>query len=250
MRLPEPAGDRLGRQHDPELAPMPIDTDRIEALCFDVDGTLRDTDDQLVLRLSRYLRWVGFFFPKRDPQPFARKMIMAIENPGNLLLGLPDRLGFDHYLAAASEHLSYLRPRNKAHNFLIIPGVKEMLARLYPHYPMAVISARDERNTLHFLEHFGLGAYFKTIVTAQTCRHTKPYPDPVLYAAREMDVLPENSLMIGDTVVDIRSGRSAGAQTLGVLCGFGEEPELRRAGADQILPNTPDLLNLPGIRSD
>jgi phosphoglycolate phosphatase-like HAD superfamily hydrolase len=229
---------------------MPVQTDRIQALCFDVDGTLRDTDDQLVLRLVRYLRWLRLFFPNRDPQPFARKFIMAIENPGNLLLSLPDRLGFDQYLAAASERLSRLRPGKKTGNFLIIPGVKELLARLHSFYPMAVVSARDERNTVQFLEHFGLQTYFKIIVTSQTCRHTKPFPDPVLHAAREMGVPPGNCLMIGDTVVDIRSGRSAGAQTLGVLCGFGEEAELRRAGADHILSHTPDLLDLPGIRSD
>jgi phosphoglycolate phosphatase-like HAD superfamily hydrolase len=47
--------------------------------------------------------------------------------------------------------------------------------------------------------------------------------------------------MIGDTTVDIRAGKAAGAQTVGVLCGFGEEEELRRAGADLILPKTPHL---------
>jgi phosphoglycolate phosphatase len=47
--------------------------------------------------------------------------------------------------------------------------------------------------------------------------------------------------MIGDTTVDILAGRSAGAQTVGVLCGFGEEPELRRLGADLILERTPLL---------
>ena len=47
--------------------------------------------------------------------------------------------------------------------------------------------------------------------------------------------------MIGDTTVDIRAGRSAGAQTVGLLCGFGEEPELRRVGADLILAATSDL---------
>jgi phosphoglycolate phosphatase-like HAD superfamily hydrolase len=42
--------------------------------------------------------------------------------------------------------------------------------------------------------------------------------------------------------MDVRAGRAAGAQTVGVLCGFGEEKELRRAGADLILPSTADLL--------
>ena len=229
---------------------MPVDTARIRALCFDVDGTLRDTDDQLVLRLSRSLRWFRYFFPERNPQPFARKLIMAIENPGNLLLSLPDRLGFDHHLAAAGEKLARLRSRKKIPNFLLVPGVKEMLYRLKPHYPMAIVSARDERNTLQFLDHFELRAYFKSIVTAQTCRYTKPFADPVLYAAEAMGVQPADCLMIGDTTVDIRAGRAAGAQTIGVLCGFGEEPELRRVGAGHILATTSDLIHLPGIRAD
>ena len=50
--------------------------------------------------------------------------------------------------------------------------------------------------------------------------------------------------MAGDTTVDIRAGKSAGAQTVGVLCGFGEEPELRRQGADLILPGTADLVKV------
>jgi phosphoglycolate phosphatase-like HAD superfamily hydrolase len=56
-----------------------------------------------------------------------------------------------------------------------------------------------------------------------------------------MRVAPENCLMIGDTTVDIRAGRSAGAQSVGVLCGFGEEDELRRMGADEILKSTAEL---------
>jgi phosphoglycolate phosphatase-like HAD superfamily hydrolase len=47
--------------------------------------------------------------------------------------------------------------------------------------------------------------------------------------------------MVGDTTVDIRAGRAAGTQTVGVLCGFGEEPELRRYQADMILATTPEL---------
>jgi phosphoglycolate phosphatase len=56
-----------------------------------------------------------------------------------------------------------------------------------------------------------------------------------------MGVQPAECLMIGDTTVDIRAGKSAGAQTIGVLCGFGEEPELRQLGADLILRSTSDL---------
>lgn len=50
--------------------------------------------------------------------------------------------------------------------------------------------------------------------------------------------------MVGDTTVDILAGRSAGAQTLGVLCGFGAEPELRKAGADEIAANPTGLAKI------
>jgi phosphoglycolate phosphatase-like HAD superfamily hydrolase len=64
----------------------------------------------------------------------------------------------------------------------------------------------------------------------------------VLWAAAQMSVLPEACLMVGDTPVDIIAGHAAGAQTVGVLCGFGERSELERAGADLILEATPALV--------
>lgn len=100
---------------------------------------------------------------------------------------------------------------------------------------MAVVSARDAITTRNFLEAFDLHQYFEIVVTSQTCKHTKPYPDPVLYAAEHLGLQPENCVMIGDTIVDVRAGKSAGTQTIAVLCGFGIERELKRADADLIL---------------
>ncbi|NOY98604.1 MAG: HAD family hydrolase [Chloroflexi bacterium] len=219
---------------------MPLDTQRIQALCFDVDGTLSDTDDQFTKKLADLLHPVRFLLPGRDAQRAARRLVMWSETPGNILLGIPDSLGIDDELAAIIEWTNRHRPRPKKH-FLLIPRVKEMLTQLRGRYKMAVVSARDEESTRIFLEQFDLLPLFDVIVTALTAEHTKPYPDPILYAAKEMGVAPEACLMIGDTTVDIRAGKAAGAQTVGVLCGFGEEKELRRAGADLILESTHQL---------
>ena len=59
-----------------------------------------------------------------------------------------------------------------------------------------------------------------------------------------MGVAPENCLMIGDTTVDIRAGVASGAQTVGVLCGFGERDELERRGTNLILENTAELADV------
>jgi HAD superfamily hydrolase (TIGR01549 family) len=218
---------------------MSLDLPRIKALCFDVDGTLSDTDEL-------YVRNVLPFFPRflfKDPARAARHFIMWIEAPGNALLGLADTLGIDDEMVAVINWLSR-RHRYSSKKFLLIPGVDGMLAQLSGRYPMAVVSARDENGTMAFLEQFGLLKYFDAVVTGLSAKHTKPYPDPILLAARRMNVAPEACLMIGDTTVDIRAGKSAGAQTAGVLCGFGEEPELKKMGADLILQDTTKLLDV------
>lgn len=222
---------------------MPLDLPRIQALCFDVDGTLSDTDDQFVEKTMGYLRPLRIFLPESTLRRMARRFVMWAEAPGNLLMGIPDSLGLDIPLAALGEWMSRRRPRPIKH-FMLVPGVKEMLEQLKGRYPMAVVSARDEASLLMFLDEFELRPYFAVVVTALTSPHTKPYPDPIFYAAQKMGVRPENCLMIGDTTVDIRAGKAAGAQTVGVLCGFGEESELRAKGAHLILETTSKLADV------
>ena len=122
-----------------------------------------------------------------------------------------------------------------------MPGVDRLLADLAGRYPLAVVSARDAGSTGAFLDQFDLTRHFRCVVTAQTAARTKPYPDPILWAAEKLGVPAEACLMVGDTTVDIRAGTRAGAQTVGVLCGFGEEHELRDKGADLILNTTAEL---------
>lgn len=222
---------------------MSLDLARIQALCFDVDGTLSDTDDQFVQKVEPLFKPLRSLLPGHDSAYAARRLIMWAEAPGNALIGIPDSLGLDEPFYRFSEWLTRRRPRPLKH-FLLIPGVQEMLAALRGRYPMAVVSARDDASTRAFLDQFGLTPFFQVIVTAVSARHTKPYPDPILYAAQKMGVAPEACLMIGDTPIDIRAGRAARAQTVGVLCGFGEESELRRQGADAILPGTAALKGL------
>jgi phosphoglycolate phosphatase-like HAD superfamily hydrolase len=179
----------------------------------------------------------------RDPVHTARRLVMWIESPGNALLGFADRIGIDDEMVAFIDWLNRHR-KSPLKKYLIVPGVEEMFKLLQGHYPMAVVSARDEKSTMRFLTQFDLCKYFEVIVTGLSAPHTKPYPDPIFLAAQKMGVQPHECVMIGDTTVDMRAGKAAGAQTIGVLCGFGEEPELRQLGADLILKSTGDLTAL------
>lgn len=223
---------------------MALDLARVQAICFDVDGTLSDTDDQWVSAFEKRLVWMRGLFPGGEMRPFARWAIMCAETPGNLLYHWFDRVDLDDDVGRLYSYLSQRRVGRKPGVFWLMHGMQEALALLGQHYPLAVVSARDQESTVKFLEQFGLSGLFHSVATAFTCRYTKPFPDPVLWASARMGVVPENCLMVGDTVVDIRAGKAAGAQTVGVLCGFGQEPELRRAGADLILPHTAALVDV------
>jgi N-acetyl-D-muramate 6-phosphate phosphatase len=227
---------------------MSIDIKRIQAICFDVDGTLSDTDDQWVEQLARLLRPAARIFPGRDERAAARWLIMGAETPGNMAYTLLDWAHLDAGLAKLYNFIQKRRIYLKSNSFWIIPQVKETLICLHERYPLSIVSARDHDGTCEFLEQFEIRHFFHSIATAQTCEHTKPFADPILWVAQQMRVPPENCLMVGDTFVDIYAGKAAGAQTVGVLCGFGTEQDLRRAGADLILATTNDLLDFLGMR--
>jgi phosphoglycolate phosphatase-like HAD superfamily hydrolase len=221
-----------------------LDRSRIRAICFDLDGTLADTDNALALRLGRLLRPLAPLLPGKDPARAARAVVLRSETPANQLFALADRLGLDEAAGPLVDALHRWRGEGRPHHFLMIPGVPQALARLAAVYPLAIVSSRDERGVRAFLEQFALTAHFRCLVSAHTCRRIKPHPAPLLWAAAQMGLPPEACLMVGDTTVDIRAARAAGAQSVGVLCGFGERRELGRAGADLLLDSTPALADI------
>ena len=109
---------------DEQLNTMPLEISRVRALCFDVDGTLSDTDDLYTQRVSRHLPRI--IFP--DPDHTARRIIMWLESPGNALLTLADTLGIDDEMVAVIDWM-YRHRKKPWKNFLLVPGVAEMLAR-------------------------------------------------------------------------------------------------------------------------
>lgn len=209
-----------------------------------MDGTLADTDDAYIARAARLIRPFDFVFPQGDPTRFLRWGLMTTETPLNWLMTVPDQLHLDQPLATAVDYLNRIRGHGAPSSFLIIPGAQAMLDSLAARYPLALVTSRDRRGVDAFLDQFELRRYFRVAVSALTARHIKPHPAPVLHAAGHLGVAASACLMVGDTTVDIRAGRRAGAQTVGVLCGFGERTELERAGANLILDRTPLLADM------
>lgn len=213
----------------------------IDAILFDLDGTLIETDDEAVASLARRLEPVRRFLPRRDPSRAARRILMATEGPANSILTFLDRLGLDDTVFGLGDKLRSMRGLNTPLNFRPVDGVGETLQDLSHRYHLAIVTTRSRGHAELFLRQQELSDLFKVIVGREDTWRVKPHPSPVLHAAEKLDVSVERCLMVGDTTVDMWAARSAGARSAGVLCGFGEEDELKRAGADLILETTSQL---------
>lgn len=219
---------------------MPLDLQRIKGLCFDVDGTICDTDDAWVEKITDFFQPVAKIVKCQESRQLARWLVMAAESPMNLVMYWLDTLSLDDNFARLFTRMMKRREyKNTA--FRLMRGANELLTMAEKKYPLAVVSARDEKTTMMFLEQFSLSKHFVEVVTSQTCERTKPYPMPVQHAANAMGLQARDCVMIGDTTVDILAGRRAGAQTVGLLCGFGTEKELKKAGADVVLNDLEEL---------
>jgi HAD superfamily hydrolase (TIGR01509 family) len=232
-----------------------LDLTRVRALCFDIDGTLADTDDHIVAQLAGLLDAMPGISGRRADR-LARQAVMAAETPVQAAYAKLDVLGLDVPLAALRRRLRTVRRQARDPGRVrnaqaadqvphdMMAGVKQMIATLARDFPMSTISTGNTARIERFLEHYGVREHFTAVVGAQTTRRMKPHPEPLLFAASAMGIAPQHCLMIGDTTIDMRTGGAAGAQTVGVLCGFGTEAELRRAGAQLILRTTSDLLGV------
>lgn len=220
---------------------MPIDVARVGAILFDVDGTLRDTDDQYAARVAALLRPVRWLLPARDHTRAARWLVMRFEGPVNGLIGLADKLGLDAALHRFFDWASPRRSGSRAAHFALVPGAQETVSILAQHFPLGVVTTRGADSTRAFLDTTGLAQHFPVVVDGLSTQYGKPAPDPVIRAAQQLGVAVENCLMVGDTVMDVMAAKAAGAQAVGLLSGFGEEEELVAQGVDLLLASVAEL---------
>lgn len=224
------------------LPTLTLDRTCIDAILFDLDGTL------IALRspLAKAMPPVGLV---AIWQYWQQKLMrrLAIHAPAPLLLGLTllDRISAFPWVARLIENLQHMG------GIATIDASKPISADLSPvmslarRYKLGVLTNRNEQSAYSFLQRYELLNHFGAITTRQNVRRAKPHPESLRYTAARLGVAPERVLMVGDTPLDVMVSRQVGAQSVGVLTGFATEHELRQAGATVVLPSVcalPQLL--------
>jgi HAD superfamily hydrolase (TIGR01509 family) len=213
-----------------------------QALLFDLDGTLTETDDALVQKWAHKLDRIPLLHNLYDSTQLARHTVMRLHRPANTLLTLLDVLGLDVRFFAISEWVRQLYGQRKPEEFVAVDGAIALLRELRKTYRLALTTTRGRADVDRFIAQFGLDGEFTAIVTRDDVKRLKPHAEPVQRAAEELELSPERCIVIGDTSMDIRAGKRAGALTVGVLSGFGEAHWLKRHDPDLIVGTAIELL--------
>ena len=213
----------------------------IDAILFDLDGTLVETDDDAVDWLARRLAPMRRILPGRDAARSARRVIMAFEGPSNGLLTLFDKVGLDDGVLGLGDRVRSFRGMYTPINFRQIDGVADALHDLSRRYHLAIVTTRSREHARVFVKQLKLEGVVHAITGREDTWRLKPHPGPILHTAEQLGVPVQRCLVVGDTTVDILAARAAGARSVGVLSGFGDAAELERAGADMVVDSAADL---------
>jgi HAD superfamily hydrolase (TIGR01549 family) len=213
----------------------------IDAIIFDLDGTLLKADEEAVQSLADRLSGLGWLLGKRDPEQMARRMIAAWEIPANSLLSLLERVGWDDGALDLGDRLYRLRGLETPHNFAAVDGVVDTLQDLSRRYHLALMTTRSRLHVQAFIHQQQLDNLIQVVAAREDTWRLKPHPSSVRYVTEKLGVPPERCLVVGDTMADVLAARAAGARAAGVLTGFGSRADLERAGADLVFRTVDEL---------
>jgi 2-phosphoglycolate phosphatase len=187
----------------------------IEAVLFDLDGTLADTAPDMtrtvnLMRARRGLEAVPEARVRPHVSKGARGMICAAFD---MTTEHPD-------FNAMREEFLELYGANLCIGTRLFPGMEELLAGLEAQaIAWGVVTNKFERFARPLIEGLGLGTRAAVVVGGDTCPRPKPYPDPLLFAARAIGAAPERTLYVGDDERDVQAARAAGMPV--VVAGYG-----------------------------
>jgi predicted PurR-regulated permease PerM/phosphoglycolate phosphatase-like HAD superfamily hydrolase len=212
----------------------------VAAILFDLDGTLAETDDQIIEDLARRLGPLQGFFPDENARPYVRRWVMRLEPVAAWWLARLDAVDLDDDAFRGVKRIRRLLGYRKTSELEIVPGTGLALRNLRVRYRLGLVTTRDRRSTLRFLTHHHLDDLFDVVITRDDVRRLKPHPEPIFKAAETLGLSSEQCVMVGDTLADIRSARAANAAAVGVLTGFGGEDDLDEA--DLVLESVVELV--------
>jgi phosphoglycolate phosphatase len=205
----------------------------LRLLVFDLDGTLIDSGDDLCASVNAMLAHFG-----REALPQSVISTYIGDGAARLVgraLGEPNDPAFLD--SALTYFLNYYREHKLDHTY-VYPGVFPALDIVRPQRSMAVLTNKPINPSIAICEALGLSPYFFRILGGNSFSTKKPDPEGLRALMQEANVRPEETLMIGDSDVDVMTARNAGTWSIG--CTFGLSPHTLELVPPDCLVDSPE----------
>lgn len=214
---------------------------RCRAALFDLDGTLADTAPDLVAAVNKMRRVRGL-----ELVPVEQLRPLASAGARGLIGGA---FGIDpthHEFASMREEFLANYEADLCIETTLFPGVAELLDALDARgVRWGIVTNKVARLTEPLVAQLGLGARAGCVVSGDTTPHSKPHPAPLLHAAKELDLLPERIVYVGDDLRDVQAGFAAGMVTVAAAYGYcGNDIPPTQWHAQHVVRSTGELHNL------
>jgi len=215
---------------------------RVKALLVDLDGTLVDSTQAYKEAGRAGFAAIGFanFNNERIAFEIARRLERNLPIDDLFARFHVGEEVEERFLPAYLEaYYSVVHVKSK-----LLPKARETLQTLSQDFPLALITLRYvlREQVMEELRRLRLMKYFRTVVTALEVKKPKPFPDALLIATERLGVKIQDCAIVGDSIVDIQAGKSAGAKTIAVLSGLFSREELEKQKPDLIIR---DINSLP-----
>lgn len=208
----------------------------VRALIFDLDGTLIDSKRDLIHSVNAMLREMGR--PELEEETISG--YIGHGAPQLVARALGGSAAQDESTHALQFFLSHYE-EHKMDTTCAYPGVAETLAQLQrKELSMAVLTNKPARISVRILNALGLANYFRAIYGGNSFETKKPDPLGANTILGEFGAAPGETLMIGDSEVDIQTARNAGTLAAAVNYGFGVH-DRKLYPADVYLDSISDL---------
>lgn len=206
-------------------------------IVFDVDGTLIDSQQQILDSMALAFKMAGLPMPTRK----VALSVVGLSLPEAMARLMPEVPDGDRAELLDAYRQGFAASRTRAASPLY-PGARATLEGLtaLSEVVLGVATGKSRRGLAHLLDQHDLNRFFATTQVADD-HPSKPHPSMLEAALREAGGAPQTAVMIGDTTFDMEMGRAAGFRTIGVTWGYHDADKLRAAGADRLVSDFPAL---------
>lgn len=210
-----------------------------KAVILDFDGTLGDTCSLIVRTMHETLDELNL--PQKSDEECAAMIGLPLKQTFTELMPMSDETGN----MCEATYCRLFTINNKPGAVPLFPNVHDTIARLHSRGMILTIASSRLRASLEgYLRDLKLEEYISYIVSASDIERAKPSPDMVIKTLDAINVKPEETIVVGDTLYDIRMAHSAGVEAVGVTYGNGKREELEAEKAEYIIDDFKELLGI------